>query len=91
MFEGELQPKLVASNRKHKITLLRRIDSKYKDIAKKLMFLEYPDLLAVKNQRESYENKYGKNPTMGNRHKYASKAYGGEALIFQLTGLPFVS
>ena len=66
MFEGELQPKLVASNRKHKITLLRRIDSKYKDIAKKLMFLEYPDLLAVKNQRESYENEYGKNPPMIN-------------------------
>ena len=64
MFEGELQPKLVASSRKHKITLLRRIDSKYKDIAKKLMFLEYPDLLAVKNQRESYENEYGKNPPM---------------------------
>ena len=30
------------------------------------MFLEYPDLLAVKNQREKYENEYGKNPPMIN-------------------------
>lgn len=64
MFEGEVDPRLVASNRKHKITILRRIDSKYKEIAKKLMFLEYPDLLAVKNQRDSYENEFGKNPPM---------------------------
>lgn len=28
------------------------------------MFLEYPELLAVKNQRDSYENEFGKNPPM---------------------------
>tara|TARA_R110002126_G_scaffold177667_1_gene326604 strand:- start:756 stop:4013 length:3258 start_codon:yes stop_codon:yes gene_type:complete len=66
MYQGELQPELVASSRKHKITILRRIDSQYKDIAKKLMFLEYPDLLAVKQQRNSYEEEWGKNPPMIN-------------------------
>ena len=71
MFEGDVDPRLVASNRKHKITILRRIDSKYKDIAKKLMFLEYPDLLAVKNQRDSYENEFGKNPPMINNPSQA--------------------
>lgn len=55
---------LVNSNRKFKITMIRRIDSKYREIAKKLMFLEYPELLAVKNQRDLYENEYGENPPM---------------------------
>tara|TARA_B110000483_G_scaffold180440_1_gene213389 strand:+ start:19259 stop:22525 length:3267 start_codon:yes stop_codon:yes gene_type:complete len=62
MFNEESE--LVDSNRKYKITMLRRIDSQYKDIAKKLMFLEYPDLLAVKQQRDSYEDEWGKNPPM---------------------------
>ena len=57
---------LTSSNRKHKITMIRRVDSKYREIAKKFMFLEYPDLLAVKNQRESYENEKGENPPMIN-------------------------
>ena len=61
-----MNDELIKSNRKHKITMIRRIDSKYKQIAKDFMFLEYPDLLAVKNQRESYENEYGENPPMIN-------------------------
>ena len=62
MFNEENE--LINSNRKFKITMIRRIDSKYKEIAKKLMFLEYPELLAVKNQREAYENEFGENPPM---------------------------
>jgi hypothetical protein len=62
MFNEESE--LVDSNRKYKITMLRRIDSQYKNSAKKLMFLEYPDLLAVKQQRDSYEDEWGKNPPM---------------------------
>ena len=54
----------VPSNRKHKITVLRSINNQYKQIAKQLMLLEFPELRALVKQRDDYENEYGENPPM---------------------------
>ena len=54
----------VPSNRKHKITVLRSINNQYKQIAKQLMLLEFPELRALVKQKDDYENEYGQNPPM---------------------------
>jgi hypothetical protein len=50
------------SMRGEKIKMLRAYDSLYKQVAKNLMFAEFPELLALKNQRDVFSNFQGKNP-----------------------------
>lgn len=47
-----------------KIKALRNVDAKYRGIAKQLMLLEYPELRALVQQREAYEESQGRNPSM---------------------------
>ena len=49
---------------KQRIQLLRNIDSEYKTIAKKLMFLEFPELSALKRQRDAVIESTGKPPAV---------------------------
>lgn len=45
-----------------KIKMIKRVDSKYKDIAKKLMIFEFPELGALIAQRDQFEDATGQNP-----------------------------
>ena len=56
--------KKVPTNRRQKITILRKVDNIYKGAAKQLMLLEFPELRALVNQKDDYFNEYGENPPM---------------------------
>jgi hypothetical protein len=51
-------------NKSIKIKALRNVDAKYRGIAKQLMLLEYPELRALVQQRDAYEESQGRNPSM---------------------------
>jgi hypothetical protein len=50
--------------KKLKIQALRDIDSIYRGLAKQQMLFEYPELRALVQQREAYEDSQGRNPSM---------------------------
>ena len=50
--------------KKLKIKALRDIDSIYRGLAKEQMLFEYPELRALVQQREAYEDSQGRNPSM---------------------------
>jgi len=49
---------------KQKMEDLRGVDAEYKQWAKKLMLLEFPELQALTTQRDAYERIRGRNPAM---------------------------
>lgn len=50
------------ATRKHKISELKAIDAQYKDLAKQLMLLEFPELRALIQQRDDYAETELTNP-----------------------------
>ena len=52
------------STPKEKIKMIRGIDNEHKKWAKELMKMEFPEIRAVINQRDNYEEVRGRNPSM---------------------------
>jgi hypothetical protein len=52
----------VPSNHAHRIKRLKAIDAEYKQYAKELMLLEFPELAALVQQRGAFKDATGQNP-----------------------------